>query len=203
MMYTDVLLVMHALTSSLHDRRKAGRCSGESGIGAEPPCPQASCCVHQPRVCVRVCVCVDLCYQEDTDFCNNLAHQLIERAKISSMFYCGCSVLSIDLLSKTGHPGNPRGRTKSSLKRCWIHDIPAIVELSFSKGVFTAAGKCRLQVEGTCIGNQIFPHPFRPARVNGRTTIPSVSANYFVLVFSVSQICGQPAFVGADSHAAI
>ena len=24
----------------------------------------------------------------------------------------GCSVLSVDLLSKTGHPGNPRGRTK-------------------------------------------------------------------------------------------
>ena len=116
--------------------------------------------------------------------------------------HTGCSVLSIDLLSKTGHPGNPRGRTKSSLKRCWIHDIPAIVELSFSTGVFMAAGKCRLQVEGTCIGNQI-SHPFRPAGVNGRTTIPSVSANYFVLVFSVSQICGQPAFVGADSHAAI
>ena len=29
--------------------------------------------------------------------------------------HTGCSVLSIDLLSKTGHPGNPRGRTKSSL----------------------------------------------------------------------------------------
>ena len=63
--------------------------------------------------------------------------------------HTGCSVLSIDLLSKTGHPGNPRGRTKSSLKRCCIHDIPAIVELSFSTGVFTAAGKCRAQVEGT------------------------------------------------------
>eukprot|EP00439_Symbiodinium_sp_Y106_P083423 s660_g23.t1 len=63
--------------------------------------------------------------------------------------HTGCSVLSIDLLSKTGHPGNPRGRTKSSLKRCCIHDIPAIVELSFSTGAFTAAGKCRAQVEGT------------------------------------------------------
>ena len=48
--------------------------------------------------------------------------------------HTGCSVLSIDLLSKTGHPGNPRGRTKCSLKRCWIHDIPAIVELSFQQG---------------------------------------------------------------------
>ena len=27
----------------------------------------------------------------------------------------GCEVLSLDLQSKTGHPGNPRGRTKSSL----------------------------------------------------------------------------------------
>ena len=71
--------------------------------------------------------------------------------------HTGCSVLSIDLLSKTGHPGNPRGRTKSSLKRCWFHDIPAIVELSFSTGVFTAAGRCRLQVEGTCVGSQISP----------------------------------------------
>ena len=52
--------------------------------------------------------------------------------------HTGCSVLSVGLLSKTGHPGNPRGRTKSSLKRCWIRDIPDIV-----------AGKCRLQVEGT------------------------------------------------------
>ena len=51
--------------------------------------------------------------------------------------HTGCSVLSIDLLSKTGHPGNPRERTKSSLKHCWIHDIPAspaIVELSFQQG---------------------------------------------------------------------
>ena len=74
--------------------------------------------------------------------------------------HTGCSVLSIDLLSKTGHPGNPRERTKSSLKHCWIHDIPAspaIVELSRTTGVFTAAGKCRVQVEGTCIGNQISP----------------------------------------------
>ena len=69
----------------------------------------------------------------------------------------GHTVLAIDLLSKTGHPGQPRGKTKSSLKRLWIQDLPSIVDLSFSTGVFTAAGKCRLQVEGTCIGNQISP----------------------------------------------
>ena len=46
---------------------------------------QTHMCVY---VCAWVCVCVDLSYQEDTGFCNNLAHQLIERAKISSMFYC-------------------------------------------------------------------------------------------------------------------
>ena len=43
-------------------------------------------------VCARargcVCLCVDLCYQEDTGFCNNLAHQLIDRAKVWSMFSC-------------------------------------------------------------------------------------------------------------------
>ena len=42
-------------------------------------------------VCVGVWVCVfveDLCYQGDTGFCNNPAHQLIEPAKILSMFSC-------------------------------------------------------------------------------------------------------------------
>ena len=39
--------------------------------------------------CARAaCVCVDLCYQEDTGFCNNVAHQLIDRAKVSRMFSC-------------------------------------------------------------------------------------------------------------------
>ena len=48
-------------------------------------------CVYvSVRVCARgcVCLCVDLCYQEDTGFCNNLAHQLIDRAKVWSMFSC-------------------------------------------------------------------------------------------------------------------
>ena len=36
-------------------------------------------------------------------------------------------------------------------------DIPPIVQVSFSTGIFAAAGKCRLQKEGTCIGNQISP----------------------------------------------
>ena len=49
-------------------------------------------------VCVRVCacarcVCVCACVwtsvtKRTQGFCNNLAHQLIERATISSMFYC-------------------------------------------------------------------------------------------------------------------
>ena len=77
--------------------------------------------------------------------------------------HTGCSVLSVDLLSKTGHPGNPRGRTKSSLKRCWIRDIPDIVELSFSTGVFTAAGKCRLQVEEPALATK-FPLSFQACR---------------------------------------
>ena len=45
----------------------------------------------------------------------------------------------------------------SSFKRCWVEDIPLIVQVSFSTGILTAAGKCRLQKEGTCIGNQISP----------------------------------------------
>ena len=69
----------------------------------------------------------------------------------------GCTVLSVDLLSKSGHQGKPRGRMCSSFKRCWVEDIPLIVQVSFSTGFFTAAGKCRLQKEGTCIGNQISP----------------------------------------------
>ena len=69
----------------------------------------------------------------------------------------GCTVLSVDLLSKSGHQGKPRGRMCSSFKRCWAEDIPLIVQVSFSTGIFTAAGKCRLQKEGTCIGNQSSP----------------------------------------------
>ena len=68
----------------------------------------------------------------------------------------GHTVLAVDF-SKSGHPGQPRGKTKSTLKRVWIQDLPSIVDLSFSTGVFTAAGKCRLQIDGTCIGNQISP----------------------------------------------
>ena len=69
----------------------------------------------------------------------------------------GCTVLSVDLLSKSGHQGKPRGKTRSSFKRCWVEDIPLIVQVSFSTGIFTAARKCRLQKAGTCIGNQISP----------------------------------------------
>ena len=90
----------------------------------------------------------------------------VPRADILKSVHCivqgysqltGHTALAVDLLSKSGHPGQPRGKTKSALKRVWIQDLPSIVELSFSTGVFTAAGKCRLQVEGTCIGNQISP----------------------------------------------
>ena len=108
--------------------------------------------------------------------------------------HTGCSVLSVDLLSKTGHPGNPRGRTKSSLKRCWIRDIPDIVELSFSTRVFTAAGKCRLQVEGTCIGNQLSPI---------LSSLPVLMAERQFLLSLPTTLSSQPAFVRADSNAAI
>ena len=90
----------------------------------------------------------------------------VPRADILKSVHCivqgysqltGHTALAVDLLSKSGHPGQPRGKTESALKRVWIQDLPSIVELSFSTGVFTAAGKCRLQVEGTCIGNQISP----------------------------------------------
>ena len=51
-----------------------------------------------------------------------------------------CRVLSVDIASRTGHQGKPRGRNTSQFKRCWVEDIPLIVEVSFSTGVFTAAG---------------------------------------------------------------
>ena len=35
----------------------------------------------------------------------------------------GSKVLSIDPLSKTGHPGNPR----PSFKRCWVEDLSVII----------------------------------------------------------------------------
>ena len=54
-------------------------------------------------------------------------------------------VLSVDIASRTGHRGKPRGRNTSQLKRCWVQDIPSIVEVSFNTGVFTAAGRCRLE----------------------------------------------------------
>ena len=69
----------------------------------------------------------------------------------------GSPVVSVDLRSKTSHLGNPRGRNVSNHKRCWITDIPDIVQVSFDTGIFEAAGKCRVQKEGTCIGNQISP----------------------------------------------
>ena len=69
----------------------------------------------------------------------------------------GCRLLSVDLLSKSGHQGKPRGRTCSSIKRRWVEDIPLVVQVSFSTGIFTAAGKCRLEKEGTCLGNQLSP----------------------------------------------
>ena len=56
------------------------------------------------------------------------------------------------------------GAGPTNLKRCWIGDIPAIVQFSFAAGVFTAAGKCRLQMEGTCIGNHVSPPRRRACR---------------------------------------
>ena len=63
----------------------------------------------------------------------------VPRADILKAVHCivqeysqqtGHTVLAIDLLSKSGHPGQPRGKTKSSLKRLWIQDLPSIVDLS-------------------------------------------------------------------------
>ena len=76
------------------------------------------------------------------------------------------SVLGVTLVDTEYYQRKVRGRGAGRLvsedtggpPRCVeCRDIPDIVELSFSTGVFTAAGKCRLQVEGTCIGNQISP----------------------------------------------
>ena len=50
----------------------------------------------------------------------------------------GCTVLSVDLLSNSGHQGKPSGRMCSSFKRCWVEDIPSIVQVSFSTGMLVS-----------------------------------------------------------------
>ena len=112
----------------------------------------------------------------------------------------GCTVLSVDLLSKSGHQGKPRGRMCSSFKRCWVEDMPLIVQVSFSTGIFTAAGKCRLQKEGTCIGNQISP-VLSGLPVVMAEQIEIYSACDFLLV-PVPAICGQPPDNGTVPYSA-
>ena len=101
--------------------------------------------------------------------------------------HSGCTVLSIDLVSKTGHRSNPRGRTRPQFKRCWVEDIPLIV--SFPTGVFTAARLCRLQKEGACISNQI-PRVLSGLPVlYGRADLFEVFTSCHFLVLFVSQVC--------------
>ena len=45
--------------------------------------------------------------------------------------HTGSTVLSIDLTSRTGHQGNPRGKARVSSKRCWVKDVPTTVQVSF------------------------------------------------------------------------
>ena len=113
----------------------------------------------------------------------------------------GCTILSVDLLSKSGHQGKPRGRTRSSFKRCWVEDIPLIVQASFSTGTVTAAGKCRLRKEGTCIGKQISPALSRlPVLMAEQTDIFEVTPSCSFLATIVPEICGQPPEIGTVSY---
>ena len=109
----------------------------------------------------------------------------------------GCTVLSVELLSKSGQQGKPRGKTRSFFKRCWVEDIPLILQVSFSTGIFTAAGKCRMQKEGTCIGNQISPVlAGLPVLMAEQTFLKSLPHACSLLVTAVPQVCGQPPDIG-------
>ena len=110
-----------------------------------------------------------------------------------------CRVLSVHIASRTGHQGKPRGRNTSQFKRCWVEDIPLIVEVSFSTGVFIAAGRCRLQKEGTCVGNQISPVlSGLPVLMAEQTFLKSLPAAVMssMLFFAV---CGQQTVVSTSS----
>ena len=97
----------------------------------------------------------------------------------------GCTVLSVDFLSKSGHQGNPRGKTRTSFKRCWVEDMPCCPGILFT-GIFTAAG--------TCIGNQISPVLSGPPVLMAEQTFLK-SLLHFFFVF-VSEVCRQPPDIG-------
>ena len=98
----------------------------------------------------------------------------------------GHDSVSVSVSGKTGHSGQPRGGLKSPYKVCRVQDIPAIVRVSFETGVFTAAGSCRKQKEGTCIGNQISPVlsglPVLMAEQRFLQTLPSTLASSFLFL---------------------
>ena len=58
---------------------------------------------------------------------------------------------------KAAHFGKPRARRTTSFKVINIFDLECIIQASFETGIFTAAGGCWVQHQGTCIGNQISP----------------------------------------------
>jgi hypothetical protein len=53
--------------------------------------------------------------------------------------------------------GKVSGTSKLNQHHVYLMDLPAIVELSFRLGVFSAQQRCYSQTHGTSIGNQISP----------------------------------------------
>ena len=80
-----------------------------------------------------------------------------------------------------------------------VEDIPLIVEVSFSTGVFTAAGRCRLQKEGTCVGNQISPVLSGLPVLMAEQTFLKLIACCSHVINVVFAVCGQQTVVSTSS----
>ena len=81
-------------------------------------------CAEDPCRSEGVCVCVWTSVTKRTQgFCNNLAHQLIEHAKISSMFYCilaGGPRAHHTARANEALYDEARKRTCRPVRGCWI-----------------------------------------------------------------------------------
>ena len=106
---------------------------------------------------------LELCEWNDDliGFFNNVPrHQIIDalRSVVQQFFNSFNQVfISVDIVKKQAHLGKPRARRTTSFKVINIFDLECIIQASFETGIFTAAGGCWVQHQGTCIGNQISP----------------------------------------------
>ena len=113
----------------------------------------------------------------------------------------GCTVLSVDLLSKSGHQVKPRGRTCSSFKRCWVGDLPLIRYPSppgFLKLLVSVAYRKKAHVPAT----KFLPFYRDYLFSCGGTNIFEISSACDFLLVPVPAICGQPPDIGTVPYSA-